>query len=99
VTLAPVVANDWTSGWTVTTGPVGSVVTLETKDAPASVTWTAPASIVFSGNGRTTGAANVVFTVHSTEFPSVPMRCITISPSGRPNIKTDSNGDSSDGCN
>ena len=99
VTLAPVVANDWTSGWTVKTGPVGSVITLETKDAPASVTWAAPASIVFTGNGRTAGAANVVFTVRSTEYPSVPMRCITISPSGRPNIKTDTNGNSADGCN
>lgn len=99
VTLAPVTANDWTSGWTVTTVSGGTTVTLETKDAPASVTWSAPASIVFSGNGRTTGSSNVTFTVRSAEIATVPMRCIVISPSGRPNIKTDTNGDYSDGCN
>lgn len=96
VTLAPVTPNDWSSGWTVKVG----TTTLETKDAPPlGVTWagTPPASIVFGGNGRATSSGE--FQMRSTEYATVQMRCITISPSGRPNIKTDTNGNYADGCN
>lgn len=97
VTVAPV-SSSWANGWTVTTTQGGSAVTLETKDAPASVTWSAPASIAFGANGRTTGTTAVEFRVSSSEYAAVPMRCISISPSGRPNIKTDSDGNGANGC-
>lgn len=104
VTLGPVCASppcaatDWVNGWTVTTVSGGSTITLETKDAPASVVWSAPASIVFGASGRTTGTSNVEFRFSSSEYPAVPMRCIAISPSGRPNIRTDSDGNGANGC-
>lgn len=95
-TVSPCAATDWVNGWTVVA--TGGTI-LEAKDPPAIVAWAAPASIAFSGNGRAIGTTDIVFTVRSTEYPSVPMRCITISPSGRPNIKTDTNGNFADGCN
>jgi type IV fimbrial biogenesis protein FimT len=97
VTVAPVSSN-WANGWTVTTDISGTATALETKDAPATVTWSGPTSIVFSANGRTTGTANVEFRISIAEYGTVPMRCITISPSGRPNIKVDSDGNASNGC-
>lgn len=98
VTVAPV-SSSWANGWTVTTTQGGSPITLETKDAPASVNWSAPTSLAFGANGRSTGTASVEFRVSSTEYPTVPMRCITIAPSGRPNIKTDTDGNGANGCN
>ena len=97
VTLAPV-GGDWLQGWTVTTVS-GGTITLDSKEAPAAVTWSAPASIAYGGNGRTTGTSSVEFRFRVTEFTGVPMRCITISPSGRPNIKTDTDGNYANGCN
>ncbi len=98
VTVAPV-SSDWALGWTVTTVSGGSTLTLEAKDAPASVTWSAPASLAFGASGRTTGSSAVEFRVSSAEYAAVPMRCISISPSGRPNIKTDTDGNGANGCN
>ena len=98
VTVTPV-SGAWTNGWTVTTTQGGSPVTLETKDAPASVTWSAPSSLAFGANGRSTGTSTVEFRLSSSEYPGVPMRCISITPSGRPNIKTDSDGNGANGCN
>lgn len=98
VTVAPV-SGSWTNGWTVTTTQSGSAITLETKDAPATVTWSAPTSVVFGANGRMTGSSSVEFRFSLAEYPAVPIRCISISPSGRPNIKTDTDGNGANGCN
>jgi len=95
VTLAPK-GGSWTNGWTVS---IPGPEVIEETDAPASVTWSAPASIAYNANGRTTGTSNVEFRFSSAEYAGVPMRCISISPSGRPNIRTDKDGNSANGCN
>lgn len=98
VTVSPV-GGAWTNGWTITTTQGGSAVTLETRDAPAAVSWSAPSSLAFGANGRATGSSTVEFRFSSAEYPGVPMRCISITPSGRPNIRTDADGNGANGCN
>jgi len=82
VTMAPLTAGSWTSGWTVTDS--GGTV-LRRQDAIANITITGPANVVYSGSGRLSGAAGS-FELTATGS-TVTTRCITIDLSGRPVTK------------
>lgn len=88
--------GDWSTGWTVqTTGGA----TLRAQDAPTGVTATGPAgNVIYQGNGRVTGATSIQFTFRYASMSSITMRCLTLDPSGRPNIQLDKDADTSNGC-
>ncbi len=87
---------DWATGWRVQdTG--GN--TLKVQDAIAGVTVSpAAATITFRRDGRLTAVATVEFVLSSPASTAITARCVRLSPSGRPNIKVDSNGNPVDGC-
>ena len=85
VTLAPVLAGDWASGWTVTaTG--GTVLRSQEAIPDNAITITGPATVVYTGSGRLTGIAAQQFELKGTGA-NVVNRCITIDLSGRPVTK------------
>ncbi len=85
VTMAPLTGGSWTSGWTVTDS--GGTV-LRRQEAIPNITITgpaSPASVVYSGSGRLSGAPGS-FELTATGS-TVTTRCITIDLSGRPVTK------------
>lgn len=81
VTMAPVTAGNWSSGWTVT-APDGATI-LRRQEALPNITLTGPANIVYNGSGRL--AATGSFQV--TAVDSSAARCISFDLSGRPATK------------
>lgn len=83
VTMAPVTAGSWISGWTVT--DAGGTV-LRTQDPVPNITFTTgPASVVYSGSGRLSAAADA-FEL-TADGSGITTRCISIDLSGRPVTK------------
>jgi type IV fimbrial biogenesis protein FimT len=110
VTVIPTSAADWSQGWRVEfAGPpvqvfrrqdtYGGMLALSTRNA--AYTATAVPSIAFSGTGRETGSggAGVAFVITSTNYPNIAARCVVLDPSGRPTVRVDSDGNSTNGCN
>lgn len=105
VDVIPVDASNWALGWKVR--PVGTTDDLSVVDAvTGGVTVTGPAATVrYRGDGRMidpgTGAlltTDVAFTFYTTEYAHVPMRCVSIAPSGRPAVRLDKDNDKTNGC-
>lgn len=89
-------AGGWQDGWTV---QVGATV-LKGHDALQNVTVTASASgnLTYRLDGRvSTNLRSFVLT--SSQSASVQARCVLIDASGRATIKTDTDGNSGNGCN
>lgn len=82
VTMAPVAAGNWNSGWTVT-APDGTV--LRSEAALPNITLTGPASVVYNGSGRLGSGAAGSFQVTSANTSTA--RCISVDLSGRPATK------------
>lgn len=82
VTMAPLTAGSWTSGWTVT-ADAGATV-LRSQEAIPTITITGPANVVYSGSGRLSGTAGS-FAITATGTTAA--RCISIDLSGRPVTK------------
>ncbi|HZN86573.1 MAG TPA: GspH/FimT family pseudopilin [Burkholderiales bacterium] len=79
VTLAPVVAGNWSGGWTVTAAG-GTVI--RSQEAIPDITIAGPDNLVYSGSGRLSGAvAQFSLTASGS---NVVNRCISIDLSGRP---------------
>jgi type IV fimbrial biogenesis protein FimT len=106
--IVPVDATNWGAGWSVRVQAAGTV--LQTQDAYSNLNVTSTnaaysaasvANITFSGTGRETGSggAGIGFVAYASSFPQIPARCIVISPSGRPAIRADSDGNPANGCN
>jgi len=100
-------AGGWQNGWTVTCVDVagscgGADVVLHAQEAvdPSTILVGPAANIVtYSRDGRlTTTAASFRITI-GADHPSVPMRCVDVTVSGRPNTRVDTNHTDSDGCN
>jgi len=96
VTVVPN-TTDWAAGWKVK-DPSGT--DLKVQDAIAGITVSpAAATITFRRDGRIGGTATVEFILSSSPANAkVTARCVQISLSGRPNIRSDSNGNAADGC-
>ena len=88
-----------TGGWQVT---YGSTVLEKKDDVPTSVTLTSvcpgtcPSSLIFDRTGRPNAAMELRFV--SNKNANVPLRCVSISLSGRPKIEVDTDSNSADGC-
>lgn len=82
VTLSPVTAGSWQSGWSIANPNSGG--NLEEHAALRDMTVTGPANVVFMSNGRLRGATRPQFEVTS---PKGRKRCIEVDLSGRPYLK------------
>jgi len=89
-------AGGWQDGWTV---KVGTVV-LQGHDPVKAVTITASASgnLAYGLDGRLSTPVRG-FVLTSSETGGVPARCVTVDAGGRPGVKTDTDGNSANGCN
>lgn len=86
---------DWAAGWTVKDSGGTS---LKVQDAISGVAISGEAgTITYRRDGRLS-AAIATFVLSSPDASSVTARCLRIDPSGRPNIRVDTNGDPADGC-
>jgi len=56
-----------------------------------------PQSVVFNRSGRPDHLLELEFT--SSVNSEIPLRCVSLSLSGRPKVETDSDSDASNGCN
>jgi type IV fimbrial biogenesis protein FimT len=79
----------WSEGWTMQVGATVLRVQSGTKGVAAPA---APANVSFGPDGRTTSAANVDIPFSSTNA-LVGARCVSVTPSGRPQVRIDRNRD------
>jgi type IV fimbrial biogenesis protein FimT len=97
--------SSWLNGWSVSTTDAAPIA-LKTQDAISNLA-VAPSSsesvVAFRRDGRLdTSAGNMpapgfIFSVSGNA--DIVARCIAVDPSGRANVKVDTNHDASDGCN
>ena len=84
VTVSPA-ESGWNKGWTIYPTNAASKV-LENHTITAAVTITGPGSVRYNSSGRTTGA--VSFNISATMGAATAERCVAISLSGLPTIKS-----------
>lgn len=89
-------AVDWAAGWQVRDAG-GTDLRVQNAIAGVSIAGVA-GNVVFRRDGRLS-AAVPVFVLTSPASSAITARCVRLDPSGRPNIRVDTNGDSGDGCN
>lgn len=98
----------WQNGWTVCVdsdadGSCAGEVVLTAGDAvDSSITLAGPggpARVTFNRDGRLATAAASFRITYTANNAQVPMRCVELSVSGRPNTRADSNATDGDGCN
>lgn len=95
--------SGWTGGWTVQIASSSTV--LRSREAVTSITIdaTASGSVCYKLDGRLSLSSPCTttvpkFTSYSTEYPSVAARCVLLDASGRPSVRTDNDGNPSNGC-
>lgn len=89
--------DDWQNGWTVTYSSAPTI-TLQTHSAPANVTVTGtvnPLSYLYTG--RRQPGPDPTFTIYESGATTAA-RCLSLSLSGMPQLKVDTDGDPSNGC-
>lgn len=98
VILAPA-----TGGWQITYDDDGDTLVLSNKnDLPSDVdldrvcSGTCPTSLTFNRTGRPDVSMEMRFTSNVSD--NIPMRCVSLSLSGRPRVKTDTDSNPADGC-
>ncbi|MBF0357979.1 MAG: GspH/FimT family pseudopilin [Magnetococcales bacterium] len=98
VSLVPVTAGVWNGVWNVEYGSAPATI-LKTMDSHSTLTITGSnGTVTYSRNGRlATGSGTVTFSISVAGNNQAVMRCITISPSGLPNVLIDSDGNSGNG--
>lgn len=104
VSVTPVNSADWAQGWSVTAG--SEIVARqdaypEIVFSPRNAAYGSKtvSSVTFTGTGRENSADGVSFVLTSSSITGFPARCVVLDPSGRPTVRKDSDGDSSNGCN
>ena len=83
VTLTPVTAGSWISGWTIP-NPNTANVDIEVHAALKDLTVTGPSTVTYLPNGRIKGASTPRFELTSAKGQK---RCIDVDLSGRPYLK------------
>ena len=88
--------SDWTGGWTVEVG--GTVLRSQSATQGITASGATDSSVTFNADGRTPLAASLSFNFASGSS-LVSMRCVSLTPSGRPAVRIDKNrnGDCADG--
>lgn len=104
VMVTPNSASNWALGWSVADGS-GTLkvqdaipgVQLSVKDA-SNISAAGPASLTYRRDGRMTSTPVPMFILTAVGDTTVTARCVRVDPSGRPNIKVDTNNNVADGC-
>lgn len=78
IQMAPVSANQWTSGWNIV-NPVTNTV-IATYPSVAGLSISGPATVTYQASGRITATASPTFKVSSPKITDV--RCVSISLTG-----------------
>lgn len=89
--------GDWTAGWEVR---VGSTV-LSKRDAATNSTISADAAgnVTYGISGRiSTGVRRLTVSTTASTHP-IAARCVLLDASGRPSVRTDTDGNPANGCN
>lgn len=101
-------AGGWQNGWTVCVDAnadgscgTGEVVLTAADAVDASIALTGPAGniVTYNRDGRLATAAASFRITAGANNAKVPMRCVDVNVSGRPNTRADTNHTDSDGCN
>lgn len=79
----------WTSGWSVQAG--GNPLRVQSQLRDVSFAGASDGAVVYNPDGRSTLSASRSFNFSSASSGAVSMRCVVITPSGRPAVLTDSN--------
>ena len=97
IDVVPNDASNWGQGWKVKL----STTDLKVQDPiTGDIAVTGPAAtITYRGNGRLTATSGVSFTFVATSYPQIQTRCVSIDPSGRPAVRTDTDFNPANGCN
>lgn len=95
VVINPNSGANWGAGWAVVDN---GGTTLKTQDAISGIAASGPASLTYRRDGRLSDTTVQTFVLSSSTDSSITARCVRIDPSGRPNIKVDTNGNAADGC-
>lgn len=82
-------SGGWINGWTVQAG--GNVIRIQGQLNDVTFTGATDGTIVYNPDGRSTFTASTSFNFSSTTGGAVSMRCVVITPSGRPAVLTDAN--------
>ena len=82
VTLAPVTASQWQSGWSIAAASAPGVK-LEDHPAVKGATVSGPASVVYLPNGRIKGSTRPAFDILLSG--NSQHRCVRVDLAGRPN--------------
>lgn len=83
VTMVPVVAGQWQSGWSITSEPGNAARKLDGHPAVPGATVLGPASVVYLPNGRVRNGALPAFDIALSG--DAMHRCVKVDLSGRPN--------------
>lgn len=88
--------GDWQNGWTVTYS--SPTITLQTHSAPANVTVTGDVTpLSYAYTGRPLAGVGATFKIYESGATAAA-RCLSLSLSGMPQLKVDTDGDPSNGC-
>lgn len=102
-------AGGWQNGWQVCVDAnsnsacdAGETVLVQGDAVNAKLSLSGPAGniVTYNRSGRVTTAAT--FQITAVAYPNstkLPMRCVDVNASGRPNTRVDTNHTDSDGCN
>lgn len=105
VTIVPDVSNGWKGGWIVQVGgntvqtqnALNADVTVKQMDSSNSVV--SATTVSFGGNGRPTpSSADITFVFSSAAIPAVSARCTSLTLTGLPETKRDTDGNPNNGC-
>ena len=79
----------WTSGWSVVF--TGTPLRVQPSLADVSYAGSAESSVTFNPDGRTLQSGTMSFAFSAAGGGAVSMRCVVVTPSGRPAVLVDSN--------
>lgn len=98
-----------TGGWQITyldtdPDPDETLLLFKKDDLPSDVDLnrvcdgTCPPEITFERNGRAPDSKSIEMRFTSNANDNIPMRCVSLSLSGRPRVQTDTDSNPADGC-
>ena len=94
--------DGWAGGWSIQSTDCSGTI-LKQQDAVKGMSIQKPdgsalGDLIFQRDGRLTATSRTVIVVKSSEDSTTIARCVTVDVSGRPNIKADTDNDSTNGC-
>jgi type IV fimbrial biogenesis protein FimT len=90
-------SSSWSNGWSIQVG--GEALRSQSNLPDVAYVGSADSSVTYNPDGRTTFSGATSFNFSAAGGGAVSMRCVVITPSGRPSVLVDGNrnGDCRDG--